>query len=149
MLCNLIKKNKLERLFDKNLTKIPSLMKLQKSLFYTTIPDTILYLEKNCETYTVYFIEWYITLFTRFKIKLALRIWDFLMFYGFNILLYFAAAILKYFHERILQSQDENLIRFLNNIEKEDVDEAIIVDLVAKFLEDSKYQYVDHKRSHI
>lgn len=71
------------------------------------------------------------------------------MFCGFNSSLYFAAAILEYIHDKILRSQDENLIRYSSNIEKEDVDEAIIVDLAAMFLVDSKYQYVDHKRSHI
>lgn len=145
MLCSLIKKNKLEKLFDKNLTKIPILMKLQRSLFYSVIPDTILYLEKNAENHQIYFIGWYITLFTRFNIKMTLRIWDYLMFYGFNILIYFAAAILKVLSPKILNCRDENLIRFLNNVEKEDIDETIVVDMVVKFLEQTKYQYMEHK----
>lgn len=143
MLELLISKNKIEGLFDKGLTLVPDVIKTQRCIFYKLIPKILFYMESSCENVSIHLIEWYLTLFSRFNIKLTIRIWDFLFFYRFNVLYYFAAAILNQFSDVIQKYKDDELIQAIKSIEKEDIDEKLIVDEVVKFLEETGYELVD------
>jgi len=83
------------------------------------------------------------TLFARFDIKLVLRIWDFLLFYGFNVLIYFAAALLKYFEKEILESKGENLFEYISKIVEKPVDEEKVVAIAVSFMKRLNYRYLD------
>lgn len=138
----LIKKNNLEGLFDQNLTKVPSLLIAQQSLFAIVIPDINSHLERNMENFGLGMIGWYITLFARFDIKLTLRVWDYLVFYGFDVLMYFAAAVLKYHEKHILGSSDESVAQLIGKIDEKEIDECMAVDTVVKFLRETNYGHI-------
>lgn len=130
----LIFSNKINGLFDKSLSLLPKIISLQKQVFYILVPKILLHIEKYCENYHMYLIEWYMTFFTRFKIKLVLRIWDLIMFYGFRIVFIISAAILRFHQERIFECKDENLITLLKNIKDMEIDENYVIDLIFQYL---------------
>lgn len=144
MMESLIRRNNLEGLFDQNLTNVPKLLNAQRTLFVAVIPDIVFHLERNSDNFSLSMIGWYLTLFARFDIRLTLRAWDYLMFYGFNVLMYFSASILKYHEKRILECTDERLIQLIGRLDESEIDECVVVDTVAKFLRETNYKHVKH-----
>lgn len=130
----LIYKNDLLKLFDKNLSKLPEIVDKQKKIFIEKIPEIELHLKTEKIDFSFYSMGWYLTLFSRFNIRLVLRIWDYLFFYGFDILIYFASAILKNFEKEILSKKNEELLIFINKISDMKIDEDIVVSILEFFI---------------
>lgn len=126
------KRNKLFNLFDKKFTGIPFLIKIQAGLLQKTVPRIYKLVAAEIE---MVLVSWFLTLFTRFDIKLSLRIWDFMMLYGFPACLYFVCAILKVHEQRLIGLHGEALIQAMNRIETEKVDVNEVVDLAASYIE--------------
>lgn len=129
-------------LFDKNLSKLPRIIQLQDSVFNSAIPQIYGYLKNNGVDISVYGVGWYMTLFSRFNIKLLLRLWDFLFFHGFNILIYFAAAILRYYEKEIFALQGESLMVWVSKVSDHQIDEDIIISIAVNFLELLSYKHI-------
>jgi len=140
MYLSLVKKNGLRELFDANLSKLPKIMKLQNAVFSCAIPKIYRHLQGQGVNFSIYGAGWYMTLFSRFHIRLVLRIWDFLFFYGFNILMYFAAAILRYHESCILKRNNEHLLEFIGKLNDAEIDEDIVVSLVVGFMKELHYK---------
>jgi USP6 N-terminal-like protein len=139
----LLKRNKLDSLFDSNLSKLPSIIKIQNTIFVLTIPKIHKHLNEEYVDFLVCGVGWYMTLFARFEIKLVLRIWDFLLFYGFNVLIYFAAALLKYFENEILECKGENLFEFVSKIVESKINEGKVVAIAVSFMKSLNYRDLD------
>lgn len=137
----LVKKNGLRELFDANLSKLPKIMKLQNTVFSSAIPRIHRHLRSQNVDFSIYGTGWYMTLFSRFHIKLVLRIWDFLFFCGFNVLMYFAAAILRYHEKDILERESEQLLEFIGKLNDAEVDEDIVVSLTVGFMKELHYKF--------
>ncbi|KAH9410701.1 rab/TBC protein [Ordospora pajunii] len=135
MLVGIISSNCLETLFDKKLSKVPSLQKAQNQVFEKLIPEIHRHLRMQGVDMGVYAIGWYLTLFTRFDIKLVLRMWDFFIFFDFSVFVLFAAAILRFFSKRILGLDGEQLIEFIGVLDAEPVEVDEIVSYVVESLE--------------
>ncbi len=130
----LIYKNNLFKLFDKKLSKLSEIIEQQKIIFSNKIPEIENHLRLEKIDFTLYSMGWYLTLFSRFDIRLVLRIWDYLFFYGFNILIYFSSAILKNFEKDILEKKGEELLIFINKITDMKIDEDIVVSILELFI---------------
>ncbi|KAM0671820.1 putative GTPase-activating protein [Ordospora colligata] len=135
MLVGIISSNCLETLFDKKLSKVPSLQKAQNQVFEKLIPEIHRHMRIQGVDMGVYAIGWYLTLFTRFDIKLVLRMWDFFIFFDFSVFVLFAAAILRFFSKRILDLDGEQLIEFIGMLDAEPVEVDEIVSYVVESLE--------------
>lgn len=134
VLANIIKKNNLETLFDRNLSKMKSVMECQDAVFQECIPSVYKYLHEQHVDLSICAYSWYLTLFTRFNMHLVVRIWDVFMFYGFPSLIYVAASLLCYFRRRIFDLRGESLIEFLGSMEKADVDSDKLVKILKRYL---------------
>lgn len=141
MFVSIIENNRLETLFDKKLSKIPRLQKVQEEVFRAVVPEVYNHLLLQNIDVGVHVIGWYLTLFTRFDIKLVLRMWDFFLFFDFSVFLFFSAAILKFFAKRILDLQGEQLIEFIGTMDSEDVDVEKIVSYAVESLQNGDYEY--------
>ncbi|KAM0679595.1 hypothetical protein GINT2_002225 [Glugoides intestinalis] len=126
------KRNKLFNLFDKKFTGMPFLIKIQARLLQKTVPKVYKLISAEIE---IVLVSWFLTLFTRFDIKLSLRIWDFMMLYGFSSCLYFVCAIFKVHEQRLIALHGEALIQALNKLETEKVDVNEVVDLAFNYIE--------------
>ncbi|KAI5149271.1 ecotropic viral integration site 5 protein [Enteropsectra breve] len=135
-------RDRLDELFDGSLKKLNSMMKIQNRLFKLFIPEIDACFTKEGVDFTMYAVGWYMTLFTRFKISLVLRVWDFYVFYNINVLVYFTAAILKYHEESLLGLTGEKLFNFLRRMPDEDADEDLIVSIAAKYLKETDKRYL-------
>lgn len=145
MMSTFFKINRLEKIFDKNFSKLPHLLKMQINVLSAVIPEIHSHLINNVESLGMCFITWYLTLFTRFPIKLALMIWDFMMLYGIKVVIYFVSAILHVNKKNILNMKGENLLIYLNGLQdmKIDDDEMIkIVDTAVSFLEMLDFKHI-------
>ncbi|KCZ79577.1 hypothetical protein H312_03034, partial [Anncaliia algerae PRA339] len=138
----LIKKNKLESLFDKKLSKLNLLLQVQKMVFEEEIPKINSHFEKESILSTLYSTSWYLTLFTRFKLNLCLRIWDLFIFYDFSILIYLVVAILKYFENEILNFEGEVLIEFVSKIEIFEIDVDRLFGILQKMIDCNKIEKI-------
>lgn len=141
MLVSIIENNGLETLFDKRLSKIPNIQQVQEEIFRTMIPEVYSHLLGQNIDICVYAVGWYLTLFTRFDIRLVLRMWDFFLFFDFSVLLLFAAAILKFFARRILELEGEQLIEFVSTLDSEKVDTEKVVSYVVEVFQSGEYKY--------
>lgn len=130
----LIIKNKIGEMFNSTLRLFPRIDKIQRRLFKILIPELLKHIEKNCENFHIYLIEWYMTFYCRFDIKLVLRIWDLLIFFGFEILFYISAAILQFHQITIMECCEESLPLFLNNIKNMKIDENNIINTVFEYM---------------
>ncbi|KAF7683240.1 Rab GTPase-activating protein 1-like [Astathelohania contejeani] len=129
MLVNLIEKNGIEGIFDKNFTMHQKILTLQKKKFKEIIPNIYDHISSIGEDMLIR--KWYITLFTRFNIELVLRIWDYFLFYGVNVLPLFGVAILKEVEKEILTMDDISLLSFFSELNEYDFD----VESIIKFVE--------------
>ncbi|KAL0266067.1 UNVERIFIED_CONTAM: hypothetical protein PYX00_011784 [Menopon gallinae] len=134
VLANIIKKNNLEALFDRNLSKMKCVMECQDTVFRECIPAIYEYLAGQCIDLSICTYSWYLTLFTRFNMYLAVRIWDVFMFHGFSSLIYVAASLLCYFKKRIFGIRGECLIKFLGSIERADVDPDKLMKILKRYI---------------
>lgn len=141
MLVSIIKNNHLETLFDKKLSKVPRVQKTQDEVFQALIPEVYAHLSHQNIDIGVYAVGWYLTLFTRFDIRLALRMWDFFLFFDFSVFMFFAAAILKFFARGILELQGEQLIEFIGSLDSRDVDVERVVSYVTESFKNGEYEY--------
>jgi USP6 N-terminal-like protein len=141
MLVGVIDRDSLEKLFDKNLSRIPKIQAVQEEVFKIVIPEVFSHLLHQNIDISVYAVSWYLTLFTRFDIKLVLRMWDFFLFMDFSVFLYFATAILKFHSRKILELQGESLIEFIGAIDAKDVDVERIVSYTVEVIENIDYAY--------
>ncbi|CAD26080.1 similarity to HYPOTHETICAL TRANSMEMBRANE PROTEIN YADA_SCHPO [Encephalitozoon cuniculi GB-M1] len=141
MLVSIIRNNHLEALFDKKLSKVPRVQKIQDEIFKALIPEVYSHLLHQNIDIGVYAVGWYLTLFTRFDIKLVLRMWDFFLFFDFSIFMFFAAGILKFFAMGILELQGEQLIEFIGTLDSKDVDVERIVSYVVESFRNGEYEY--------
>ncbi|ELQ74176.1 Rab6 GTPase activator GAPCenA, TBC domain protein [Trachipleistophora hominis] len=120
----------LNALFDAQLSLLPTLMSVQKEVFILVIPE-VYYLLKNENVDLCLFVySWYLTLFSRFDIKLSLRIWDIFIFYGTASLLAVSCAILSFYVRRLGEMHGESLVAFLSSLDgivlgESDVDSII------------------------
>ncbi|KRH93770.1 Rab6 GTPase activator GAPCenA, TBC domain protein [Pseudoloma neurophilia] len=122
----------LEQLFDKCLSLLQNLILLQKQQFISIIPE-IFYILKNEDIDLCLFLySWYLTLFTRFDIKLVLRIWDIFMFYGSSAILPITTGILSYFSQEIASLKGECLISFLNQIETQVLSDSQVDSIIKR-----------------
>lgn len=122
----------LESLFDCNLSLLPSLMNVQKQIFISVIPE-IFYILKNENVDLCLFVySWYLTLFSRFDIKLTLRIWDIFIFYGPTVLLAVTTGVLSHYSEEISKLQGEELIKFLNSLDTLPLKHTQVEDIVRR-----------------
>ncbi|ELA41092.1 uncharacterized protein VICG_01885 [Vittaforma corneae ATCC 50505] len=135
MMATFFKKNKLSCLFDSNFTKLPKLIKMQIKLLQKVAPATYDCLNRYLNSIEIHLVTWYLTFFTRFHIRLCLRIWDYMMYYGFEYCLYFVCAIFKAQENRLKDLNEEQFVQFLSRIEQEVFDENEIVDLATVFME--------------
>jgi USP6 N-terminal-like protein len=145
MLASVIESNGLEELFDKNLSKVPRIQAVQEDVFKITIPEIYSHLFHQNIDVGVCVISWYLTLFTRFDIRLVLRMWDLFLFMDFSVFLYFAAAILRFHGRRILELQGEALVEFVGAMDTRDVDVERIVSWAVEIIENIDYAYFRRK----
>ena len=145
---SLIRRDGLRELFDSSLSKLPRVMKMQNSVFLEAIPALQRHLRAQQIDFSIHGIGWYMTLFSRFNIRLVLRIWDFLFFYGFNVLVYFAAAILKYHEAAIMEARNESLLEIVGRLCDMAIDEDIVVSTAVKFLEQMHYRDICDKKDY-
>lgn len=136
---HLITHNNLERLFNHDGAKILKIIEFQDALFIQFIKHIYDYLKSELMELKIVFIPWYLTFFTRFKIELSTRIWDYLVLYGFHILMYFAAGIMLYFENEIFDKKGDVLLEFLLQIESNQMDEERIINIANEFIEISKW----------
>lgn len=134
MLVSIMKKNSLQGLFDKTLSKMGDIIECQEAVFKECIQDIYEHLLKEGIDLSVYAYSWYLTLFTRFDIRVTLRIWDVFMFYDFSVLFYVAASLLKYFERDVFRLRDEGLVEFLGSIETQAIDPDRIIETMQNFL---------------
>lgn len=113
---------------------------MQNSILINTVPDIYNYLLENGIEFSIYGTGWYLTLFSRFDIKIVLRIWDFFIFYGFNSLMYFSAAILEYCKMEIFECRKECLLELIGRLDAIDIDSDILVSMAVKFMEKLNYK---------
>lgn len=137
MMVKMIVKNNLGGLFDKSLSKLDFILQVQDTLIEKHIPKIRAHLLKEKISYNVYATSWYLTLFTRFKLELCLRIWDLFFFYDFSILLYLVIAILKYFESEILNFTNENLIEFVSKIERYEINTEKLFKILKKLVKNA------------
>lgn len=140
MLVSIIENNGLETLFDKRLSKIPSIQRVQEDVLKRMVPEIYSHLRVQNIDISVYAVGWYLTLFTRFDIRLVLRMWDVFLFSDFSVFLYFAAAILRFFAKRILELQGEQLIEFVGSLDSEAVDVEKIVLYATEFIQSGMHR---------
>ncbi|WUR02168.1 Rab-like GTPase-activating protein [Vairimorpha necatrix] len=144
MMVNIIKKNNLETLFDKSLSKIHKIQKLQSELMKLIIPDVLNHLIKNDIDINIYAISWYLTLFTRFEIRYVLRFWDLFLYFEFPIFLYIATSMLEFFGDVIMDLKDEQLVEFMSKIDTFEMDIDKIIFNSIKYAK--KYDYQSFKK---
>lgn len=142
MYISLMQRNGLSDLFDSRLSKLPQIMRLQNSIFSATIPGIAKHLGKQGINFSIHGIGWYMTFFARFNIRLVLRIWDFLIFYGFNVLFYFAAAILEYHEKEIVARRSEELLEIIGKLNEIEIDEDIVVSIAVGFMRKLHYKEI-------
>lgn len=138
MMVRFFKTNKLVRIFDSNFTRLPQLIKKQIKLLQRVIPETYVMLKKHLPNVEMSIVAWYLTFFTRFNIRLCLRIWDHMMYHGFESCLYFVCAIFKILGKRFKDLNEEQVTQLLSRIELEKIDENEVVDLATLFIAGSK-----------
>ncbi|KAI4293018.1 USP6 N-terminal-like protein [Pancytospora philotis] len=143
MYLSLAARNSLWGLFDPQLSRVPKIMKLQTSVFNACVPRIHRHLRENSIDFSMHSIGWYMTLFSRFDIKLVLRVWDYVFFYGFNALLYFAAAVLAYFEADVLAGNSDQLLELIGRLPDSHVDEDVVVSIAARFLKSTGYRYTN------
>lgn len=130
MMTEFFKRNKFLRFFENGFSKLQKLIRKQIGMIKILIPECFVHMKKHLETLEITMISWYLTLFTRFGIKLCLRIWDYMMFYGFGVCFYFICAVFKVHLKKIKELSDEGLSQFIGQIERMEVDENEVVDFV-------------------
>lgn len=140
MMAEFFRRNRILRLIDNGFSKLQKLIKKQIGMIKIIIPDCFVYLKRHMETLEITMISWYLTLFTRFDIKLCLRIWDYMMFYGFRVSFYFICAIFKIHLKKIKELTDEGLNQFIGQIEKIEIDENEVVDFVEVLMKIDKHK---------
>lgn len=138
MMVNFFEANDLTEIFDKKFSKLPQLLKLQDELMSVLIPEIYSHISKNLNSVHMTLISWYLTFFSRFPIKLALHIWDFMMFYGYRIILYFVCSILNGNRNEIMNLEGDNLAIYINKLHEREIDENEIVDTVIHYLKELK-----------
>lgn len=107
----------LNALFDTQLSLLPTLMSVQKEVFILVIPEVYYLLKNESVDLCLFVYSWYLTLFSRFDIKLSLRIWDIFIFYGPASLLAVSCAILSFYVRRLGEMQGECLVAFLSSLD--------------------------------
>ncbi|KAM0674605.1 hypothetical protein GVAV_001792 [Gurleya vavrai] len=127
ILDELISLNKIECLFDKNLSLLPKILHKQALIFEEVIPEIYRHLLRNNIDFSIFLFGWFLTLFSRFKIQLTLRIWDLFLYFDFDILFLVSCGILKSVRNKILNLKNEKLIHFVSNLEdfNFDVDDVL------------------------
>lgn len=128
------KENRLGRLFDSGFPGLPKLIKMQLQLLKHHVPRIFERLNRIPESLEIQLVAWYLTLFTRFHIRLCLRVWDFMICYGFEICLYFVCAIFLTQEKKIEVMCDEAVVQLIGRLEEENMDENEVVDLVCMFI---------------
>lgn len=144
MLVNIIKKNKLETLFDKNLSKIKVIQEVQIDILEKTCPEILDHLISNNIDISVYAISWYLTLFTRFDIELVLRIWDLFLYLDFTVLLIVSASIIDYCSDQITCRFGEQLVEFMSRIDSLNLDVDEIISKTCEMI--NRLEYYDYKK---
>ncbi|EJW01750.1 hypothetical protein EDEG_03731 [Edhazardia aedis USNM 41457] len=134
VLIDLFKYNNLFSLFDKNLSGVRIILKIQSALIQTLLPSVYKHLIKNEIEMSVFVFSWYLTLFTRFNIDLVLRIWDLFIFYDFTVLLLVGVALLRYCKDNLLSLDGESLLHFITSLESMIFDPDKIVKYVKEFM---------------
>lgn len=130
---HLIDKNKLENLFDDQLSLLTSFIFVQNEVCSTLIPHLYEYIIEVCEL-NMFVARWYLTLFSRFEIGLVLRIWDLFMYYGVCVFFIVVVALLKTVKDKILKKNNESLLHYLSGMENESWDVDIVIGHVKKFM---------------
>lgn len=122
----------LNTLFDSKLSLLPMLMSVQKEVFILVVPE-IYYILKNEHVDLCLFVySWYLTLFSRFDIKLTLRIWDIFIFYGPASLLAVSSAILSFYVRRLTEIRGEHLISFLSSMDGMELTDEEVESIISK-----------------
>ena len=134
MMVTFFKVNELEKIFDKNFTKLPQLLKTQNEFLAILTPEIHSHLSKNITAVQMSFVSWYLTLFSRFPIKLTLCVWDYMMFYGYKVILYFVCAIFYVNRKEIFGLTGESLVLYISKLQEKQIDENEVVDMVALFM---------------
>lgn len=144
MMVSIIQKNKLDSLFDVNLSKIKKINNIQIELFKFVIPDVLNHLIQNNIDISIYAISWYLTLFTRFEIQYVLRFWDLFLFYDFSIFLFITTSIVKFFSSSILDLKGELLAIFMSKIDTFELDIDYVINESLKIYK--KYHCQNYKK---
>lgn len=143
ILIEIIKRNNLETLFDKNLSMIKKVIEIQKTVLKECVSGIYEHFVVEEVDISVYVYSWYLTIFTRFHIELVWRIWDIFIFDGFAILFYVAAAIFRYFKRKILLLEGEKLLEFLGKIESYNIDPERLILKLNKLLRFSSIFFIE------
>lgn len=142
LLVNIIRKNNLEALFDKNLSKMSDVISCQDAVFRRFVPEIYRHLRKEGVDLSICAYSWYLTLFTRFRIEISMRIWDMFMFYDFSVLLYIAASLLKYFRKKLLLLRGESLVEFLSSVERFDIEPGRLIGDTKKLMHQKSLDFI-------
>jgi len=137
----LVERDSLGSLFE-NFSKVPEILKRQKRIFLETIPEIYDHIAQNDVDLSINIVPWYLTWFSRFEIKLTLRLWDFFFFYGFNAFLYFTPALFKLVECEILSKSGEELLNFVNDLERISFDEDMVISIGCKFMSKMRGKYL-------
>lgn len=132
---HLIDKNRLENLFDNQLSMLNSFIFVQNEVCLSLIPHLYNHIIASCEL-SVFISGWYLTLFSRFEIELVLRVWDLFMYYDVTIFFLVVAALLKANKDVIMKKQSDQLIHYLTGMENTGFDVEKVVGYVKRFLKE-------------
>lgn len=91
LLENIIRYNNLYSLFDSKLSGLENVNSIVNDILCRLEPGIF----EKVKGMEVFYVSWFLTLFSRFEIELALRLWDIFLYYDFVVLLYAVPAILK------------------------------------------------------
>lgn len=123
---------KLSTLFDHDLSLLTPLLTLQKEMLILVTPEIFYILKNENVDLRLFVYSWYLTLFSRFDIKLTLRIWDIFIFYGPGVLLGVCCGILSYHSKKISNLKGEGLVKYLSTIDMIVLSESEIEEIVKK-----------------
>ncbi|KAI5181746.1 hypothetical protein NEOKW01_1910 [Nematocida sp. AWRm80] len=103
VLCTTIKMNKIEGLFDKQLSLVSKILSVHGRVLNLTLPEgirkTIQTISNNSHDYAA---GWYLTLFSRLSPNIYIDILGLLFVHGFPILFHVASALVEIGHHKYL-----------------------------------------------
>ena len=112
--------------FDEN--QIRKRLQIFKQVFYFNLPELCDHFESLDILPESYLIEWFMTLFAKnLNVDIVARIWDVYMIEGVKAIFQAAIVILSHFEKKFLNSEFEDILKQLKNLNNINFDEDQLV----------------------